>query len=74
MRDQLPVDEDILERVAAEGVLKESASDEETDEDTRTETTSQAKEDQLPRTQRGRMWRSIKRMYKKIKGPNQRGE
>lgn len=74
IRDQLPVDEDILESLVAEGVLEESASHEEADEETRTETTSQAKEDQLPRTQRGRLWRSIKSMYKKIKGPNQRGE
>lgn len=74
LRDTLPVDEDILARLEAEGVPEESASDAEDDEEPSTETASRAKEEHLPRTQRGRVWRSIKRLYKKMKGQNQRGE
>lgn len=72
LRDNLSVDEDILHRLEAEGVLEDSAERTD-DEEPRTETSSQSKEDHLPRTQRGRVWRSIRRLYKKIKGPNQRG-
>lgn len=74
LRDNLPVDEDILNRLKAEGVLEDSASDGEDDEESRTDTTGQSKEDHLPRTQRGRLWRSIIRLYKKMKGPSRRGE
>ncbi|KAB5579225.1 hypothetical protein PHYPO_G00192670 [Pangasianodon hypophthalmus] len=73
VRDNLPVDEDILGRLEEEGVLEDSASDAEDEEEPRTETSSQSKQDSLPRTQRGRVWRSIKRLYKKMKGPDRRG-
>ncbi|KAF7706495.1 E3 ubiquitin-protein ligase-like [Silurus meridionalis] len=69
--DSLPVDEDILDRLEQEGVLEESTSEGEDDEETKTETTSLDKEDHPPRTRRGKMWRSIKRFYKKVKSPNQ---
>ncbi|KAG7330325.1 hypothetical protein KOW79_006547 [Hemibagrus wyckioides] len=73
LRDNLPVDEDILVRLEVDGVLGETESDAEDDEEPRTETSSHSKEDHLPTTHRGRVWRSIKRLYKKLKGPNQRG-
>ncbi|KAF5902456.1 E3 ubiquitin-protein ligase, partial [Clarias magur] len=65
----LPVDEDILIRLDEEGVLYESASDHEDDEEPRPETASQSK-DHLPRTQRGKLWKSVKSLYKKMKGSN----
>ncbi|KAM9500942.1 RING finger protein 227 [Clarias gariepinus] len=69
----LPVDEDILVRLEEEGVLCESASDrEDDDEEPRPETVSQSKDD-LPRTQRGRLWKSVKSLYKRIKGSNRQG-
>ncbi|XP_060776845.1 E3 ubiquitin-protein ligase-like [Neoarius graeffei] len=66
LRDSLPVDEDTVHRLEEEGVH----GDQEEDEEPRTETISQSKEGHSPR---GRVWRSIKRLYKKIKQPSQRG-
>ncbi|XP_062849373.1 E3 ubiquitin-protein ligase-like [Trichomycterus rosablanca] len=74
MRDSFPVDEDILERLVAAGVLEESASDDDDDnEEPKPETSRQCEEETLPRTRRGRLWRSIKRFCSKVKGSNRQG-
>ncbi|KAK2860353.1 hypothetical protein Q7C36_004519 [Tachysurus vachellii] len=70
LRDNLQVSEDIWARLEVDGVPEETAPED--DEEPRTETSSQSK-DHTPTTPRGRVWRSIKRLYKKLKGPNQRG-
>lgn len=70
----LPVDQDIMERLEEEGILEESTSDSEEDEEPSTEPSSQTKAEQIPRSQRGRLWSSVKRLYKKLKGQDQQGE
>ncbi|XP_072542859.1 RING finger protein 227 [Salminus brasiliensis] len=73
LRENLPVDEELLERLMAAGTLEGTASDDEDDEEPETETDGQSKEESLPRTRRGRMWRAVKKLCCKIRGQDRRG-
>ncbi|KAL7880399.1 hypothetical protein SRHO_G00026530 [Serrasalmus rhombeus] len=72
LKNDLPVDEEVLQRLIAEGALEGSASDDEDDEEPESETTSQNKQESLPRTRRGRVWRAMKKLCNKVRGQDRR--
>ncbi|KAI4897046.1 hypothetical protein NFI96_000337 [Prochilodus magdalenae] len=74
LKENLPVDEEVLQHLMIEGVLDGTASDDEDDEEPETETSSQNKEERLPRTRRGRVWRAVKKLCSKVKGQDRRKE
>ncbi|XP_051567382.1 RING finger protein 227-like [Myxocyprinus asiaticus] len=73
IKDNLPVDEDILERLVTAASLEGCTDDEEDTEEPDQEASSPRKEDSPPpRSPGGRLMRSIRRLCKKITGESRR--
>ncbi|KAA0723060.1 hypothetical protein E1301_Tti005178 [Triplophysa tibetana] len=71
IREKLPVDEDILDRLVKAACFDECAYDDE-DEEPNEHPSNQLKEETLPTTApRGRLVRSVRRLCKKIMGNGQ---
>ncbi|XP_051982943.1 E3 ubiquitin-protein ligase RNF182-like [Xyrauchen texanus] len=73
IKDNLPVDEDILELMVTAGSLEGCTDDDEDTEEPDQEASSPRKEDSPPpRSPSGRLMRSIRRLFKQITGESRR--
>ncbi|XP_030636068.1 RING finger protein 227 [Chanos chanos] len=81
VKDKLPVDEDVLERMMTSGVLEANSNDNADDEEPHNDTSdhcsvtqTDSDNDTSPTTRRGKVWRSLCRFCDKITGGNRRGD
>lgn len=84
VRKQLPVDEDLFERMVSSGVLNDAASDDEEEpEESKQEMVPKCEEsavqsnsdmDVVPRSRGKRLWRSFKRFCNKVIGDSGQGD
>ncbi|XP_026852804.1 RING finger protein 227 [Electrophorus electricus] len=68
LSDNFPVEEEILGRLLTAGALEEKSCDDETGEGQKTETSSPCESGGLPRSKKGRLWKSMKSLYTKVTG------
>lgn len=76
VQDNLPVDEDIFERLVTAGSLEECTDDDEDTEEPKQDASSPPKEDVSPppRSRKGHLMKCIRRLCKRVNGDVRRSE
>ncbi|XP_066538051.1 E3 ubiquitin-protein ligase-like [Hoplias malabaricus] len=73
LRECLPRDLELLQMLTDSGNLPCNASEDEEDEEPETHTSGHGKDQSLPSTRRVRLWRTVKKLCRKIRGQNRAG-